>query len=179
MHPKLPGIAAPSPASRGMLHGGQRAQTAPAVGNGAGEGFGAGDTVRRDVEICTASSPPQPARRDRASPASSDLHGKYWGAPGSLFPHPTAPNPVRDSVEAPFGDGVGKLPPSHAFPGCAGRVLLCPRDTRSPRHTQCGTGAGLSSWSGHLTWSHVIHFVSASCAAPKAIRMSLSIPMSL
>lgn len=156
---------AASPASRGMLHGGQQARTAPAVGNGAGKGFGAGDRVRRDMESCTASSPPQPARRDRASPATSDRYGKYWGAPGWLFPHPTAPNPARDGVKAPFRDGVGKLPPSHASPGCAGRVLLCPRDTSVP------LAHSVRDWSRPLliVWTshHVIHFVSTSCAGPK------------
>lgn len=104
---------------------GSRQGIAPAAGSGAGMGFGGGDSVSRDMENRTASAPPTACPEGPGK--SSDLQGKHWGALGSTFPHPTAssaPKPMRDVVKAPLRDAVG-----NAFPGCAGRVLLCPRDT--------------------------------------------------
>lgn len=149
---------------------GSRQGIAPAAGSGAGMGFGGGDSVSRDMENRTAPLPPQPAQRDRASPATSDLQGKHWGAPGLAFPHPTAssaPKPMRDVVKAPLRDAVG-----NAFPGCAGRVLLCPRDTFALElaSLHCLDISPGAVWLG-LFPSHVL--------APKDIRIPLSIPMRL
>lgn len=53
-------------------------------------------------------------------------------------------------MKASLRDGVGKLPPSHALPGCVGRVLLCPGESSSFfAHSAWGWNGPLSvTWLG-------------------------------
>lgn len=83
-------------------------------------------------------------------------------------------------MKAPFRDGVGKLPPSHAFPGGAGRVLLCPRDTSVPFVPSVWDWDRplFIAWTSHLEPCDSLLFPSR-VLTPKDIRMSLSIPRSL
>lgn len=120
------------------------------------------------MENRTASAPPQPG--NGAGPAGSDLPGKPWGAPGSAFPHPTAasaPKPARNVVKDLSGMEWESCPHAMAVLGVQVVSFSAPGAPRSPLHAQGGTGTGLSSLAGHPTWSHVIHFVSISCAGPK------------
>lgn len=68
--------------------------------------------------------------------------------------------------ESTFKGRSGKAAP---IPCLSWACRSCPSLPRGHLGPLCalGIGTSLSSLPGHLTWSHVIHFVSISCAGPK------------